>query len=143
RSSGRRLRPAKIILRTAWNLPGRAADGHFCPGRPLGTWSPGAEPDPEQDERDRQAADAVADERSDAIDVSDEPAEVLSAEAGDKCQGQDPRGQDRELLDRGVLLDADLGLIGGDDGHVALKHRAEQVARGRPLLVDQEDVIAD
>ena len=70
-------------------------------------------------------------------------AEVLAEEAGDEGQRQEDRGQDRELLDGGVLPDADLGLLDRDHRHVGLQHRAEQVTLGGDLLVDQQQVVLD
>jgi hypothetical protein len=58
-----------------------------------------------------------------------------------KGQGQEDGGQDGELLDGGVLLDADLGLLDRDHRHVGLQHRAEQVPLGGGLLVDQQQVV--
>jgi hypothetical protein len=75
--------------------------------------------------------------------VLDQPSEVLAEEAGDECEGQEDGGQDGELLDSGVLLDADLGLLDRDHCHVGLQYRAEQVTLGGDLLVGLEQVIPD
>src|ERR1700754_1068652 len=91
-----------------------------------------AEPEPceQQGQRHDQTADAVDDERGVAADMPDQPAEVLAEEGGDEGQWQEDRREDRELLDGGVLLDADLRLLDGDHRYVGLQERAEQVALG-------------
>src|SRR5215469_16888448 len=108
------------------------------------TWAR-AEPEPQEQQHQwhHEAADPVDDERGAAVDVPDQPAEVLPEEAGDEGERQEDRGQDSELLDGGVLLDADVGLLDRDHGHVGLQDRAEQVALGGYLLVDREQVIPD
>ncbi len=42
--------------------------------------------------------------------MTDQPLEVLAEETGDERQRQENRGEDRELLDGGVLPDTDLRL---------------------------------
>src|SRR6516165_8002043 len=75
--------------------------------------------------------------------MPDQPAEILPEEAGDEGEGQENRGQDGELLDGGVLLDADRGLLDREHGHVGLQYAAEQVTLGGYLLVDREQVVPD
>ena len=57
--------------------------------------------------------------------------------------GKKTVAEDRELLDGGVLPDADLCLLDRDHRHVGLQHRAEQVTLRGDLLVDQQQVILD
>src|SRR6516165_838861 len=94
-----------------------------------------SQPREQQRQRHRETTDAVDEERGKALDVVDQPAEVLAEEAGDEGQRQEDRRQNRELLDGGVLLDADPGLLDGEHRHVGLQHRAEEVTlRGYLLL---------
>src|SRR5215468_1485738 len=104
-----------------------------------------AEPEPEeqQDYRHHKPADAIDDECDPAVDMPDQPSEILAEEAGDECERQEDRGQDRELLDAEVLLDADLRLLDRDHRHVGLQYRAEQVTLVGYLLVDLEKMIPD
>ncbi len=73
----------------------------------------------------------------------DQPAEVLAEEAGHEGKRQEDRGQNRQLFDGGVLVDADFGLLDGDNGYVRLEYGAEQVALRDHLLVYLEHVVPD
>ena len=75
--------------------------------------------------------------------MPDQPAEVLAEEPRHEGEREEHRGQDRQLLDGGVLPHADLRLLHRDHRHVRLEHRAEQVPLGGDLLVDQEQVVPD
>src|SRR5215471_7710539 len=102
-----------------------------------------SQPREQQDQRHHETADAVRDERGKALDVVDQPAEVLAEEAGDKGQWQEDRREHRQLLDGGVLPDADPGLLDREDRHVGLQHRAEEVTLRGNLLLHKEQVVLD
>src|SRR5215469_1900923 len=67
------------------------------------------QPPVQQRERHDETTDAVDDERGQAVDVVNQPAEVLAEETGDEGQRQEDRREHGELLDGGVLPDADPG----------------------------------
>src|SRR5271169_2070886 len=93
------------------------------------------QPPEQQHHRQRQTTKTVDEERGEAIDVSDQPLEVLAEETGDERQRQENRGQDRELLDGAVLPDTDLRLLDRDHRQVSLQHGAEQVTLRGDILV--------
>src|SRR5262249_62190932 len=110
-----RIAPAGLTATQAGAaLPGGFAG--FCAGLRLRRAE--SQPREQQYQRHHETTDAVDDERGQALDVIDQPAEVLAEEAGDERQRQEDCRQDRELLDGGVLPDADPGLLGREDAHV-------------------------
>src|SRR5215831_15171470 len=102
-----------------------------------------SQPPVQQRKRHDETTDAIDDERGQAVDVVNQPAEVLAEETRDEGQRQEDRREHRELLDGGVLPDADPRLLDRQHRHVGLQHRAEEVALRGHLLLHLEQVILD
>jgi hypothetical protein len=102
-----------------------------------------AEEEVDEREGDEEAAEAVGGERRERVDVPDHPAEVHPEEADDEREREEDRRDQRQLLGRLVLIDADLVLTDAQDGEVGLQDAGQELALGVDLVVDELHVVVD
>src|SRR3954454_3661638 len=95
-----------------------------------------AQPRPDRDAGDDDAADAPDQERRERVDVPDEPAEVLAEKAGDQRERDEDRRQDGEA--GGDLVEAVRGRL-----QVHIERIGEELAGVGDQVDGQHEVVAD